>query len=68
MAHPRLKLTAVAALSLGSLWACDTLECGPGTHREGDLCVSNVIVGCAPGTTLRDGRCEADGAGGDGGQ
>ena len=61
-------LLAVTVCTLGG---CDTLECGEGTHRSGDLCVSNVQVTCADGTVLRDGRCvrppEADvGASGDG--
>ena len=42
-----------------TLWACDTLECGPGTHRERDLCVANARVVCADGTALVDGRCVA---------
>ncbi len=43
-----------------ALWGCDTLECGEGTHREGDVCVANVLVRCAEGTALLDGRCVAD--------
>jgi hypothetical protein len=44
-----------------TLWSCDTLECGPGTHRERDLCVANARVVCAEGTALEDGRCVATG-------
>ncbi len=64
------RAAAVALLGLTAavgLLGCDTLECGAGTHREGDLCTPNVLVGCGPGTTLRDGTCQADGAGGEGG-
>ncbi len=45
-------------LPLALVWSCDTLECGPGTHRDGDLCVNNVQVSCGEGTVFRDGRCE----------
>jgi hypothetical protein len=38
---------------------CDTLECGPGTHRSGDECVPNVQVACGEGTVFADGRCVA---------
>jgi hypothetical protein len=38
---------------------CDTLECGPGTHRSGDECVPNVQVACGEGTVFADGRCMA---------
>lgn len=44
------------ALLLGG---CDTLECGEGTHRKGDVCGSNVQLKCAEGTVLRDGQCVA---------
>lgn len=44
-------------LTTSLLVACDTLECGTGTHREQDRCVPNVQVTCGDGTTFRDGRC-----------
>lgn len=37
--------------------ACDTLECGPGTHRDQDQCISDIQVTCGEGTVFRDGRC-----------
>ena len=43
-------------LALG-LVGCDSLECGPGTHRRQDECVPNIQLECGPGTSLRDGRC-----------
>lgn len=46
-------------LTVGLLAGCDTLECGTGTHREGDRCVPNVQVACGAGTTFQDGRCVA---------
>ncbi len=50
----------VAALTVGSLVACDTLECGDGTHREGDTCVPNVQVACGDDTVFEDGKCVLD--------
>jgi hypothetical protein len=53
-----MKPTAITVLFMGlGLWACDSLECGPGTHRERDQCVANVRVACGEGTLFRDGRC-----------
>jgi len=48
-----------AIVLVSVLLGCDTLECGEGTHRSGDLCEPNVQVACAEGTELRDGRCVA---------
>lgn len=48
-----LSVTLVALLASG----CDTLECGPGTHRESDECVPNVLVACAEGTEFINGSC-----------
>ena len=48
-----LSVTLVAVFASG----CDTLECGPGTHRESDGCVPNVLVACAEGTEFVNGSC-----------
>lgn len=48
-----------AALAAG----CDTLECGEGTHRDGDRCVTNDPITCGEGTEFRDGHCVAVGGG-----
>ena len=52
------KLTAIGILAtLGG--ACDSLDCGPGTYRDGDRCVPAVQVDCGEGTTFQDGECVA---------
>ncbi len=53
-------LAAAAALVAALLTGCDTLECGPGTHREGDTCAPNVQVVCGDDTVFSDGRCVLD--------
>lgn len=45
----------LAALAGG----CDSLDCGPGTYRDGDRCVPAVQVDCGEGTTFQDGECVA---------
>ena len=56
MNHASIVLSgALLLLLLG----CDTLECGEGTHRSGDVCEPNVQLKCAEGTELSDGRCVA---------
>lgn len=50
------------ALLLAAAVGCDTLECGDGTHRAGDLCVTNVRVQCGEGTRFEDGRCVSEAA------
>lgn len=44
----------LAALALNG---CDSLDCGPGTHRVQDRCVPNVQVDCGDGTVFQDGAC-----------
>lgn len=45
--------------------ACDTLECGPGTHRSQDQCIPDIQVTCGEGTVFADGECVSpDEAGG----
>jgi hypothetical protein len=60
-----------ALLLLLAAPGCDTLECGPGTHREQDRCVPNIQVQCGAGTVYLDGACvrpdeASGGAGGSG--
>lgn len=38
---------------------CDSLDCGPGTYRDGDRCTPAVQVDCGEGTTFQDGECVA---------
>jgi hypothetical protein len=48
----------VGALALCGT-ACDTIECGAGTHQEGDECVPNAPVNCTgEHVVFRDGRCQ----------
>ena len=47
----------LAALALTA--ACDTLDCGAGTHRDGDECKPDIKVVCGDGTEFRFGRCMA---------
>ncbi len=42
------------------LCGCGGLECGAGTHREGDECVSNIPLGCGEGTVYERGWCVLD--------
>ncbi len=38
---------------------CDTIECGAGTHQEGDECVPNAPINCTGDhVVFRDGRCQ----------
>lgn len=53
---------SLRALWLASVWllaaGCETLECGEGTHQEGDQCVPNDPINCASDhVEFRDGRC-----------
>jgi hypothetical protein len=61
----------LVATVLAGAPGCDSLACGPGTHRERDRCVPNVQVLCGEGTVYLDGACvrpdEAGGGGGGGG-
>ncbi len=54
-----MKYTIAIVSGVLLLAGCDTLECGEGTHRSGDVCEPNVQLSCAEGTVLRDGRCVA---------
>jgi hypothetical protein len=56
MTVTRDSLTFVCLLGLAAA-GCDTLKCGPGTHRSGDECQPNVQVACGAGTVFADGRC-----------
>ena len=47
-------------LSAGAVFGCGELECGAGTHREGDECVSNIPLGCGEGTVYERGWCVLD--------
>ncbi len=39
--------------------ACDTTECGEGTHEEQGECVPNIPINCnGDGVVFRDGRCQ----------
>lgn len=47
----------VVAGAIAMFAACDSLECGPGTHRDGDECIPNAQVVCGEGTYFEFGRC-----------
>lgn len=55
-ARTPLALLLWALVSL--LAGCEGLDCGPGTHQEGDQCVPNLAINCdGDGVEFRDGRC-----------
>ncbi len=55
----RLTTTLFALLVAAMLCSgCDTIECGSGTHQEGDQCVPNLAINCDSDLVeFRDGRC-----------
>ena len=52
------KLTTIGLLA-ALAGGCDSIDCGPGTYRDGDRCVPAVQVDCGDGTTFQDGECVA---------
>ena len=50
--------TCVATLVLsGLVFGCVDVECGTGTHREGEYCVPNIPSACGEGTVYEQGWC-----------
>ena len=56
----QLRMMLILALAIALLAAaCDTVECGVGTHQEGDECVPNAPINCTSEfVVFRDGRCQ----------
>ncbi|MFN3202927.1 MAG: hypothetical protein ACE366_31330 [Bradymonadia bacterium] len=48
----------VALLMAGS--GCESVECGPGTFRQGNECLTSTPIACGPGTRYELGRCVAE--------
>lgn len=61
MRRPPLRNLALLLLPLSvALGACNSLECGPGTHEEAGVCVANILTACGPGTVYSHGYCVPD--------
>jgi hypothetical protein len=51
-------LTLLCLLATLALTSCEALDCGPGTHQEGDQCVPNLAIDCSGDlVAFQDGRC-----------
>ena len=56
-----LCIGTLAILSVG----CVELECGTGTHREGEYCLPNIPSTCGEGTVYERGWCVLEDVGTD---